>query len=246
MNETNPIRSNIIRANSNRASTAANIPCITDAQIGIHKNLESVVKKHFSNQHKKPISKHTQQAFDDVKGRVEAHLEKSKPLIFDSCCGTAMSTQIIAKENPTALVIGIDRSAVRLAKESNLQLADNIILVQAECADFWTLAVEAGWKLQKHTLLYPNPYPKSKHLKRRWHGHPAFPNLLALGGDIELRSNWKVYMDEFCAAINYAKSESHTCDGVETIQVKDPLTLFEKKYQESDQTLYRCSVSFNK
>ncbi len=221
---------------------ANNVNRITDAQEGIHKNLALVVKKHLSNQHKKPISQHTQQAFDDVKVRIEAHLKQSKPLLFDSCCGTAMSTQILAEQSPDALVIGIDRSAVRLAKETNLQIPENVILVQAECADFWSLAVEAGWKLQKHSILYPNPYPKTKHLKRRWHGHPAFPSLLALGGEIELRSNWKVYMDEFCEAVNISGSEKHTCAGVETIKVTNPLTLFEKKYQENGQDLYICRV----
>ena len=218
--------------------------CITDAQQGIHKNLELVVKKHLNNQHKKPLSQHTQEAFHAVKVRVEGHLKQLKPLIFDSCCGTAMSTQIIAIENPDALVIGIDRSAVRLAKESNLQLPNNVVLVQAECADFWLLAVEAGWKLQKHTILYPNPYPKSKHLKRRWHGHPAFPNLLALGGELELRSNWRVYLDEFCEATKYSGSKNHVCSGVEEIKVMNPLTLFEKKYQEGGQKLYSCKMSF--
>ena len=216
---------------------------ITDAQEGIHKNLERVVKKHFNNSHKKPIAQHTQKAFDDVKFKVEAHLQSGQPLIFDSCCGTAMSTQIIALENPNALVLGIDRSAVRLAKDTNLKLPNNVILIQAECADFWTLAVEAGWKVQKHTILYPNPYPKSKHLKRRWHGHPVFPNLLALGGELELRSNWKVYIDEFCEAVKVLEDENYYCSGVEILRVSRPLTLFEKKYQEGGQKLYFCKVS---
>ena len=155
-----------------------------------------------------------------------------------------MSTQIIALENPDALVLGIDRSSVRLAKETNLKLPKNVILVQAECADFWKLAVDAGWQLQKHTILYPNPYPKSKHLKRRWHGHPAFPDLLALGGELELRSNWKVYLDEFCEAIKYSGSKRHVCRGVEIIKITKPLTLFEKKYQENGQALYSCQIIF--
>ncbi len=216
---------------------------ITDAQIGIHKNLALVVKKHFRNQHKKPIAKHTQDAFDVVKDKVEVHLKAGKSLIFDSCCGTAMSTQIIALENPRALVLGIDRSAVRLAKETNVKLPGNVILVQAECADFWKLAVGAGWQLQKHTILYPNPYPKSKHLKRRWHGHPAFPDLLALGGELELRSNWKVYMDEFCEAVKILEDKIYGCRGVEELAVINPLTLFEKKYQENGQSLYSCKIT---
>jgi len=217
---------------------------ITDAQQGIHKNLEQVVKKHFNNLHKKPISQHTQTAFDEIKLNVESHLKLEQPLIFDSCCGTAMSSQIIASKNPDALVIGIDRSTVRLAKEANAKIPNNLILIQAECADFWKLALEAGWKLQKHFLLYPNPYPKSKHLKRRWHGHPAFPDLLALideNGSLELRSNWKVYIDEFCSAVGFIEN-NNICKGVETFQTNSPLTLFEKKYQEDEQELYRCKV----
>jgi len=219
-----------------------NVNRITDAQEGIHKNLALIVKKHFSYLYKKPIAKHTQEAFDAVKEKVDMYLKSAAPLIFDSCCGTAMSTQIIAKNNPHALVLGIDRSAVRLAKESNLKTPNNVILIQAECADFWRLAVDAGWKLQKHIILYPNPYPKSKHLKRRWHAHPAFPYLLALGGELELRSNWKVYMDEFCEAVKYSGNKNYVCKGVKMINISSPMTLFEKKYQESEQDLYSCQI----
>ena len=213
---------------------------ITDAQIGLHKNLEKTVKKHQENPSKKPLSTHTQKAFDNIKAQVETHLASDKPLIFDSCCGTAMSTQIIATQNPNALVIGIDRSAVRLTKSDNDNLPRNVCLVQAECSDFWLLAKQAGWKLYKHFILYPNPYPKSKHLKRRWHGHPAFPVLLLLGGELEVRSNWDVYIEEFCTASNYVVDNS--CKGVEIFQANPALTLFEKKYQESEQQLYRCKI----
>ena len=216
---------------------------ISDAQQGIHKNLEKVVRKHCENPNKKPISQHTQAAFDKVAPEIEASLLKHTPLIFDSFCGTAMSSKIIAENNPQALVIGIDRSTVRLAKTSNNDLPRNLILVQAECADFWTLAYRAGWTLLKHTILYPNPYPKSKHLKRRWHAHPAYPVLLALGGEVELRTNWKVYADEFCAALEYANKPDAICSGVKIIDPEQAMTLFEKKYQQSGQVLYRCIYS---
>jgi len=222
--------------------SATNSRQITDAQEGIHKNLESIVKKHLQNRHRKPIAEHTQTAFKNIKTVIDKALAQGKPLIFDSCCGTAMSTGILADENPEALVIGIDRSAVRLGKEYNNKLPDNAHLVQAECADFWHLAKQQNWKLFKHTILYPNPYPKPKHLKRRWHGHPAFGDLLALGGDIELRTNWKVYADEFCKAVDIAK-EKENCHKVVSFIAEKPLTLFEKKYQNSGQKLYRCVIS---
>ena len=202
---------------------------ITDAQQGIHANLEKVVRRHCENAFRKPVAKHTQDAFDSIAGRVEKALLKDTPLLFDSFCGTAMSTQIIARNNPDTLVVGIDRSEARLTKESNANLPDNVILVQAECADFWCLANKAGWKLQKHFILYPNPYPKSKHLKRRCHGHPSYPTLLALGGEVELRTNWKVYADEFCEALRYTNIPGVLSSGVTIMDTIEPLTLFEMK-----------------
>ena len=65
---------------------------------------------------------------------------------------------------------------------SSIQLKDNAILLRAELSDFFSLvAYQSDWIVHSHYLLYPNPYPKSKHLKRRWHGHPIFPVMLAIG-----------------------------------------------------------------
>jgi len=220
-----------------------NSRAITDAQQGVHENLEKIVRKHCENPYRKPIAQHTLEAFNNIEKQVEKALSKGTPLLIDSFCGTAVSTRLIAQQNPEALVIGIDRSAVRLSKEYEDSIPENAILVQAECADFWMLAQRAGWKTAKHTILYPNPYPKSKHLKRRWHAHPAYPSLLALGGEVELRTNWKVYADEFCRALEYSGLENVKSSGVEVIDTSDPfkpLTLFEKKYKEGGQELYRC------
>ena len=47
----------------------------------------------------------------------------------------------------------------------------NLLLLRAELSDFWTeVAYHSDWIIAHHFLLYPNPYPKHKHLKRRWHG----------------------------------------------------------------------------
>ncbi|MEH6455581.1 MAG: hypothetical protein V7749_04630, partial [Cocleimonas sp.] len=228
-------------------------------QQGVHENLESIVRKHFETEYKKPIAEHTQVAFDKVKNRVETALKKDTPLLFDSFCGTGVSTGIIAKNNPQALVIGIDRSIARLSKKYNKELPENAVLVQAECADFWLLAKQAGWQLAKHTIYYPNPYPKAKHIKRRWHAHPAYPLLFALGGEVELRTNWKIYADEFSQAFFYAssylKDSKLSCKGVETISfdvttndsekiITEFMTLFERKYFLNGQKLYRCKLVF--
>ena len=222
-------------------------------QQGIHENLEKIVRKHFTTDYKKPVSKHTQIAFDKIQNIVELTLNKDTPLLFDSFCGTGVSTQKIAIANPNAFVIGIDRSIERLSKTYNQQLPENALLVQAECADFWLLAKQAEWQLAKHTIYYPNPYPKAKHVKRRWHAHPAYPLLFELGGEVELRTNWKIYADEFSQAFSYALDylgdTKLNCKGVENLSFdsvnegsldSEFMTLFEKKYFQNGQKLYLC------
>ena len=225
----------------------------------IHENLESIVRKHFETEYKKPIAEHTQVAFDSIKEKVETARIKATPLLFDSFCGTGVSTGIIANNNPHALVIGIDRSLNRISKTYNHDLPHNAVLVQAECADFWKLAVDAGWTLAQHSIYYPNPYPKAKHVKRRWHAHPAYPLLFALGGRLELRTNWKTYADEFYQSLIYAsdylEDSSFECSGVEALYLANNnddnteiefMSLFEKKYYLSGQKLYVCNSVINK
>jgi len=221
-------------------------PVITSNQEDVHPKLEEIVTKHLNSQFRRPIAAHTQLAFDKIKEQVELYRQSDgSSLIFDSCCGTALSTRKIAIMYPNSLVIGIDRSIKRLSKACAEVLPSNMILVQAECADFWRLALQAGWQLEKHFLLYPNPYPKSCHFKRRWHGHPAYPSLLALGGSIEVRSNWILYVKEFYEAFRIAKPELITLNSsaIEVFIPNDYLTLFEKKYHQSGQDLYRCVIS---
>ncbi len=228
-------------------------------QQGIHENLEAIVRKHFETEYRKPIAEHTQIAFDKIKNRVDSALKKDTPLLFDSFCGTGVSTGILAKRQPESLIIGIDRSIARLSKTYNHDLTDNAVLVQAECADFWQLAVNAGWKLSYHSIFYPNPYPKSKHIKRRWHAHPAYPLLFLLGGEIELRTNWRIYADEFYQAFLYASDylsdKQYQSNGVKTLSFDmttkeqedkeiEFMSLFEKKYFLNEQKLYSCKLVF--
>lgn len=72
-------------------------------------------------------------------------------------------------------------------QETSIVLKSNAILLRAELSDFFSLvAYKSDWIVRSHYLLYPNPYPKAKHLKRRWHGHPIFPVMLTLGKYLRL------------------------------------------------------------
>jgi len=65
--------------------------------------------------------------------------------------------------------------------------------------------------------------------------------LVALGGRIECRSNWKTYIDEFASSL-------HQLSGIavhsETFgsAPEEALTPFEAKYASSGHTLWRCST----
>ena len=144
---------------------------------------------------------------------------------------------------PRHLVLGVDRSQKRLAKSgvtSAYLCEDNYILARAELTTFWRLMLNSGLAPDRHYLLYPNPWPKPGHLSRRWHGHPVFPTLLALGGEIELRCNWVVYAQEFAQAVSLVTKSKIE---VTTTQPENGISPFEKKYLERGQTLFSVLVS---
>lgn len=212
-------------------------------QTGIHNNLKTVVQKHLNSQSLRPIAAHTEIAFQNF---VQHY--KGQALIFDSGCGTARSSLMLAHKYPNALVVGIDKSAARLEKFNNrysddvLKNASNLHIVRADYEDFLKIAAREKLKLSKHKLLYPNPWPKSQHLQRRWHGSAIFKTLLGLGGEIELRSNWKIYVQEFQQALLVA---GHQATIHQLSLDKDNfISDFEQKYHKSQQTLWqlRCQL----
>lgn len=219
--------------------TEANSRSITTNQQGLHEKLDEIVTKHLTAEFKKPIAAHTQSAFDEVNARVQAF---NGPIILDSCCGVGESTANLAKRHPDALVIGIDKSAHRLDKhdvEYKQTEQGQYILVQADLNDFWRLALEADWQPTHHYLLYPNPWPKAKHIQRRWHGSAVFPFIVKLGGKLELRSNWDIYVKEFARALALSGVDV----AVEAYESNEAITPFERKYWASGQSSTRLVVT---
>jgi len=89
----------------------------------------------------------------------------------------------------------------------------------------------------RHYILYPNPWPKIGQLARRWQGHAVFPAIVALGGVLECRSNWDVYVEEFALAVEWL---SGVKPAVEVWNPETPVTPFERKYLASGHPLHRC------
>lgn len=213
---------------------------VNSNQTGLHIKLDALVHKHINTLYQKPIQLHNRQAFERFLDCVENQQYQS--LILDSCCGTGLSTIRLALQNPDKLVIGVDQSESRLVRQNDgFNVPDNCLWLRANCEDFWRLCVGQKVEFEKHYILYPNPWPKSDHLKRRWHGHPVFPVLKQLSPVTELRSNWLIYLQEFGRAWELLTGNLNQ---VNRYTFEQPLTLFEKKYAASNQELYQliCKV----
>jgi tRNA (guanine-N7-)-methyltransferase len=210
----------------------ANSKNIQTAQTGPHEKLAELVARHRDNTFRKPCAPWNIAAFDAAMAR----WPRQSPLILDSGCGVGWSTLALAQQNPDHFVLGVDQSEDRLERRKPGDWPENMMFVRADLVDFWRLLAEQGVVLAQHYILYPNPWPKISQVSRRWHAHPVFPTLLRLGGRLECRSNWRIYVEELAQALTLLTRQA--------VDVADwlpetPLTAFERKYMDSGQALYR-------
>lgn len=206
---------------------------ITTNQSGPHDKIADLVKRHLAHPSQKPFNQHTLDAFAEVNDWLA---DWRGALILDACCGVGESTARIAARFPGARVIGVDKSALRTNKHAHYQGdGGNYQVVRADLNDFLRLAKQAGWRFDRQYLLYPNPYPKSAHVQRRWHASAAFAEFIGLGGVLEVRSNWQIYIEEFALALKVAGIDCRA----EAYQADTPDTPFERKYWASGQQSWR-------
>lgn len=221
---------------------------VYSSQTGVHASLTETVEKHCSSEWKQPIREHTRQAFEGFLGVLGDSALNG--FILDVGCGTGQSAVQLAKQFPHSLVVGIDRSVERLGrgivntaqKQELLKqpvVIGNCVLLRAEVADFWRLLKLNNIKPEKIFIFYPNPWPKSGHLLRRWHAHPVFPTLMGFGVPIELRSNWKIYLQEFALAVEIITANKPQLELMKREELADAFsTPFEKKYYASGHALW--------
>jgi tRNA G46 methylase TrmB len=218
----------------------ANSSPITSAQTARHEQLLTLVDKHARSQFLKPILDYNREAFELSMSTWKQAGEA--PLILDAGCGVGLSTLHLAARYPDHFVIGVDQSADRLARMTAWQgeIPFNLMWVRADLVDYWRLMYLEGIRPARHYILYPNPWPKIGHVARRWHGHAVFPTIAALGGELECRSNWQIYIDELSVALNRLTGLPVAC---ETFEPQSPITPFEQKYLLSGHRLWRCRAS---
>lgn len=217
-----------MQANSRPVSSIQNAP---------HLQLAHQIARHLATPFLKPVMPYNQVAF--LLFRQQWAAAGEPPLILDAGCGVGLSTLHLAARWPDHFVLGIDQSADRIGRQTQWagDPPPNALLLRADLVDFWRLLHQAEIALDRHYLLYPNPWPKPAHLGRRWHGHAVFPVLVALGGVIECRSNWALYVDEFALGLRQLDVPDVL---VESWRTDFPITPFETKYAASGHALWRC------
>jgi tRNA G46 methylase TrmB len=205
------------------------------SQPDVHEQLDAVVARHLRSAWREPIAPYTHAAL----AALEPILRSGEPLVFDWGCGTGHSTTLLAARHPEAVVIGVDKSAARLARvldQAQFARRDRCCWLRADAEPLLALLAASGVRASAQYLLFPNPWPKPGHLKRRWHAHPVFPALLRLGGALELRCNWDIYAHEFARALALAGVDA---DCAPVAEDEPALSPFELKYRASGHALWR-------
>lgn len=205
---------------------------VTTNQIGPHPRLRETVGRHVKTPNLKPAATHTKEAFAQMLKWIDGC---ENPMILDACCGVGDSSRALASSFPNHLIIGVDKSVHRLERERDHPKLENLLMIRAELNDLYPLLVTSGLLFERHYILYPNPWPKPGHLGRRWHGAPAFADIIKIGRRLELRSNWRLYLEEFQIALEVVGKPS----SLTQIFPDPPITPFEAKYQASGQDLWR-------
>jgi len=212
---------------------------VSTNQIGINPKLSAIVLKNQKADFKYPVSPQTRKMCRELKERQARHATE---ILIDSGCGTGESTITIAQNHPNSLVLGIDKSEKRLHKALRKRRPANAHFIRANLVDFWIGLKYADVGVTANFIFYPNPWPKQKDLKNRWHAHPIMAVLAELSGYIELRTNWHIYAKEFWCSLNtFIDSPA----SLKNILPKEPISAFEKKYLESGHKLFQITYRAN-
>jgi tRNA (guanine-N7-)-methyltransferase len=176
------------------------------------------------------------------------------PLDLEIGCGVGWHPIAYALAHPERRVIAIEHTRTRFEaferrvsrhREKGIVLS-NLFPVQAR-AEAWVAHALPEACLDRVFLLYPNPYPKTSDLNKRWPAMPFMGFLLSRlkeGGTLELRTNEAFYFEEArrLFASKWGTREilaESWCAAPE----RPPETHFERKYLEAGQTCHRLVVS---
>jgi len=207
-------------------------------QQGVHEHLNDYLEKYSFENYQRPIADFSKVVWGEIISFIG-----NDPVIFDLGCGVGESSYHLAINNPEIKVVGIDKSISRLDRNNSFkeEIPKNMKLFRGELLDLIPIIYQEQYALDIKSvyILYPNPWPKKHHIKRRFYASPVSIHLFNINACIIKRSNWKLYLEESLVSANFFNRES---SGVTIVEPKVYMTPFEKKFSQSAQTLYELKI----
>lgn len=157
--------------------------------------------------------------------------------------GQGLHPILFAKENSDTHIVACERTVEkfkRFESRLNSHKLSNITAIHEDALS-WLVFHEEKVKnyFKKIFFLYPNPYPKSTHRKKRFFSMPAFSfylDCLDPQGEIILRTNESEYFEETC----YYAKEVWKLNCLYKGEIREPkgITHFERKYIERGEVCF--------
>lgn len=213
---------------------------ITTNQSGVHEDLKAILSRYSLTNYKRPLADFSILLWKEIMQWVQG-----SEVVFDLGCGVGASSIYLSSQHPEAKIVAIDKSISRLERKNKFKenLPENIRYFRGELLDIIPLiykaSIEKTLDIKSIYILYPNPYPKNIHIKKRFHGNPVSIFLFNTKVPIILRSNWKLYLEEFSYVGQLFGRESE----IKLIENPEMITPFERKYHNSSQKLYELKLN---
>jgi tRNA G46 methylase TrmB len=211
---------------------------VNSNQDGVHDNLSEYLDKYSFENYGRPCADFSRECWIEIIDFIA-----ESPVIFDLGCGVGESSFKLATINPDKKIVGIDRSLSRLDRNNHFkeELPKNLFLIRGELLDLIPLIHkhQNGLNIVSIYLLYPNPYPKKHHIKKRFQGNPVAIFLFNIKTQLVFRSNWKLYLEEVQYTCKYYARDSKLITLDADIE---PFTPFERKFINSNQKVYELLV----
>ncbi len=162
----------------------------------------------------------------------EALFGRSAPLVFEIGFGMGETTAALALVQPELDVIAIDvhtPGAGALLRALSAQGSTNVRVAVGDALEVLRGMVPMG-SLDEIRLFFPDPWPKTKHFKRRLF-NPDFASLavsrLKPGGAVHVATDWGPYAEQVLDVIDAEPLLANDFDGVAPRPAYRPVTRFE-------------------
>lgn len=145
----------------------------------------------------------------ELKGKWRSYFKNDNPIYIEIGMGKGKFILEHARRNPEINYIGIEKeqSVIIRAVEKQIEArCENLVLVHFDATNICDIFSEA--EVSKIYLNFSDPWPKSKHSKRRL-TYPSFlenyKNILTSDGDIELKTDNRKLFEYSLVSLNNLK-----------------------------------------